>query len=191
MRLPGLPPQHLDEHQRQVYEAITGGPRAAGPRLFPLTDGAGCLLGPFNAMLLSPPIGTALQALGAAIRYESQLPARIREMAILTVAAHWDSAFEWAAHEAVGRHSGLTGDELAALRSGADPLLSDPTEAAALRAVRVLVARSSLDDTEYAQAVDALGQRRVFELTTLVGYYSMLALQLRVFAGEHPSASSS
>jgi 4-carboxymuconolactone decarboxylase len=32
--------------------------------------------------------------------------------------------------------------------------------------------------------VKALGERGLFELTTLVGYYATLALQLRVFVGE-------
>lgn len=186
MRQPGLTPQELDQDQRELYEAITAGPRAGGPRLFALTDDEGRLLGPFNAMLLSPPVGQALQALGSAIRYRSGLPARIRELAILAVAAHWESAFELAAHEAVGRHVGLTDHEIAALRSGADPRLADPAEAAALETTRALLVRSTLTDTEYRRATDALGARHLFELTTLVGYYSLLALQLRVFSDEDP-----
>ena len=47
--------------------------------------------------------------------------------------------------------------------------------------VLALLARADLDDEEYADAVAALGERAVFELTTLVGYYATLALQLRVF----------
>jgi hypothetical protein len=104
-----LVPADLDDQQRALYDAIAGGPRAAGPRLFALTDAAGRLNGPFNAMLFAPEVGTALQDLGAAIRYRSSLTARIREMAILAVAAHWDSAFERYAHEAVGRAAGRPG----------------------------------------------------------------------------------
>ncbi|HEY0949418.1 MAG TPA: hypothetical protein VGD85_04425, partial [Nocardioides sp.] len=54
------------------------------------------------AGLLSPAVGDALQRLGAAVRYRTALPDRAREMAILLVAARWDSAFEREAHEAVG-----------------------------------------------------------------------------------------
>ncbi|MEV4287903.1 carboxymuconolactone decarboxylase family protein [Nonomuraea bangladeshensis] len=183
-RLPGLRPDELDEEQRQLYQAIAGGPRSRGPQPFALADAEGRLRGPFNAMLLSPPVGGALQALGAAVRYGSVLPARVRELAILAVAAHWDSAFEREAHEAVGRACGLTEDELATLREGGLPEPDDPGERAALRAVAALTARGRLDDEEYAGAVAALGERGLFELTTLVGYYGTLALQLRVFAGE-------
>ncbi|SEU26198.1 carboxymuconolactone decarboxylase family protein [Nonomuraea wenchangensis] len=183
-RLAGLRPDELDEEQRQVYQAIAGGPRSVGPQPFALADEEGRLRGPFNAMLLSPPVGGALQAVGAAVRYGSVLPARVRELAILAVAAWWDSAFEREAHEAVGRACGLTEDELATLREGGLPEPDDPAERAALRAVAALTARGRLDDEEYAGAVAALGERGLFELTTLVGYYGTLALQLRVFAGE-------
>ncbi|MED7923916.1 carboxymuconolactone decarboxylase family protein [Nonomuraea sp. LP-02] len=183
-RLAGLRPDELDEEQRQVYQAIAGGPRSRGPQLFALADEEGRLRGPFNAMLLSPPVGGALQAVGAAVRYGSVLPARARELAILAVAASWDSAFEREAHEAVGRACGLTEDELATLREGGLPEPDDPAERAALRAVAALTARGRLDDEEYAGAVAALGERGLFELITLVGYYGTLALHLRVFAGE-------
>ena len=88
-----------------MYRAIAGGPRASGP--FPLTDEKGHLRGPFNAMLLSPPVGLTLQAVGASVRYNTVLTDRVREMAILVVAAHWGSDFERESHEAVGRACGL------------------------------------------------------------------------------------
>lgn len=171
-RLPSKPPAHLDADARALYEKITAGPRGTS-----MLDDAGGLVGPFNAMLLSPPVGDALQELGAAIRYRSGLSARAREIAILVVAGHWDSAFELRVHEEIGRGLGLTEDELAALRTGAALELADPGEDAVLRVTRALVTRADLDDAEYAQ----LGESVVFELTTLVGYYTTLALQLRVF----------
>jgi 4-carboxymuconolactone decarboxylase len=188
VRLAGLLPADLDEQQAEVYEAIASGPRAAGPQVFPLADEQGRLRGPFNAMLLSPPVGHAVQAVGAAVRYRSTLSDRIREMAVLAVAAHWDSAFERAAHEAVGRACGLTEEELSALRVGSVPPLADPAERTALRITAALVHSGEPTDEEYADAVLTIGERGLFELTTLVGYYGMLALQLRVFSGESPSA---
>ena len=184
MRLAGLRPGDLDEDQAGVYRTITGGPRAAGPQAFPLVDADGRLRGPFNAMLLSPPVGGAVQAVGAAVRYGSVLSDRLREMAVLAVAARWGSTFERQAHEAVGRVCGLDEDELGVLRTGALPESADPDECTALRIVAALVHRSALSDDEYADGIAVLGERGLFELTTLVGYYGMLALQLRVFAGE-------
>ena len=102
-RIPKLEPSALDDDQRSLYDAIAGGRRAQGPQLFRLADSAGRLEGPFNAFLLQPRLGSALQALGSAVRYDTALDDRCREIAILVVAAHWRSDFEWYAHEAVAR----------------------------------------------------------------------------------------
>ena len=180
-RLARLHPPFDNEDRQRLYAAITSGPRGGSQQPFALVDEVGALAGPFNAMLLQPGLGAALQALGAAIRYQGTLPARLRELAILVVAGHWSSAFEQHAHEAAGRRAGLSEEELAAVRAGGEPDLADPAEQAAVRVAQTLVRAGDLDDAEYAEAVARLGEAGVFELTTLVGYYATLALQLRVF----------
>lgn len=179
-RAPRLPRALLDAEQGALYDAIAGGRRAAGPQHFRLVDDKGCLEGPFSAFLLAPRIGQPLQALGAAVRYETTLTDREREIAILVVAVHWDAAFEWYAHAAVGRHVGLSTAELTVLREQHYDDLP-PQEAVVARTAHRLVADGDLDDDAYRDAVDALGLAQFFELTTLVGYYATLALQLRVF----------
>ena len=179
-RIGKLKPSALDAEQRSLYDAIAGGRRAQGPQLFRLADAEGRLEGPFNAFLLQPRLGSALQALGASVRYDTGLGDRCREIAILVVAAHWRSDFEWYAHEAVGRAAGLGDAELAAVREGRHAELGGP-ESMVARTAAALVARGDLDDAEYAEAVGHLGPSGLFELLTLVGYYATLALQLRVF----------
>jgi 4-carboxymuconolactone decarboxylase len=179
-RIPRLRPDRLDPAQRALYDTISGGPRATGPQHFALTDADGGLLGPFNALLLSPELGGALQGVGAAVRFAAHLTPRVREAAILLVAAAEDSAFERHAHEAVGRAVGLTDDELGALRAGGLPPGADADEAAHLRVVQALI-EGDVDDALWAGDADRIGPRAVFELSTLVGYYRTLALQLRVF----------
>jgi len=181
-RLHRMPPGELSAQQRAVYDVITSGPRGSGPARARLTDGDGGLYGPFNAMLLSPHVGNALQALGAAIRYRSGLTDRIREMATLAVANHYDSAFERWAHEQMAAGHGLTEAEVANLRAPGTPLaLRDRAEEVAMACVRALLDRRDLDDELYDQARGVLGDEGLFELSTLVGYYGTLALQLRMF----------
>jgi 4-carboxymuconolactone decarboxylase len=187
-RIPKLKPAALDDEQRALYDAIAGGRRAQGPQLFRLADADGCLEGPFNAFLLQPRLGSALQALGAAVRYETALDDRSREIAILVVAAHWRSGFERYAHEAVGRAAGLTDADLAAIRDGDHNTLTG-REAVVARTAAALAARGDLDDAEYREAAAELGAAGLFELLTLVGYYATLALQLRVFRVPAPDAS--
>jgi 4-carboxymuconolactone decarboxylase len=178
-RLARLRPASLTPGQRALYDAIAGGPRAQGP--FALTDENGALEGPFNAMLLQPDLGAALQALGGAIRYRTTLSTRSREIATLTVARAWDSAFERHAHEAVARAAGMSDAEITALRAGDPSPFTDPAERLVLEICTALAFRHDLTDDEYRAAVDQLGEPAMFELTTLVGYYATLALQLRVF----------
>jgi 4-carboxymuconolactone decarboxylase len=177
-RIPKLDPSSLDDEQRSLYDAIAGGRRAQGPQLFRLADADGRLEGPFNGFLLQPRLGSALQALGSAVRYDTRLDDRCREIAILVVAAYWRSGFEWYAHEAVARSAGL-GDAVLAGR-----------EAVVARTVAALVARGDLDDAEYREVVGQVGTAGLFELLTLVGYYATLALQLRVFRVPAPDGTA-
>lgn len=183
-----LRPDELDPAQADVYRAITGGPRGSG-RAFPLTDEEGRLHGPFDAMLRSPAVGGPLQALGAALRYTSSLPAGARELAILAVAAAEDSAFERFAHEAVARAAGVPDGVVGAVAAGAPVDLDDDVERVTLATVRALLGQGQLEDDRYTEAVTVLGEQGVFELTTLVGYYRTLALQLRVFGVGAPEAA--
>jgi len=172
----------MTHEQRDLYREILGGPRGQGPRAVLLASGAGGLAGPFNAMLYAPPVGHALQGLGVAIRFRTQLAPRIREMAILVVAQAWDSAYERASHELVGRDAGLTDEEIEALNAGADPGFAAKDEQVAYTVVRALTSPDAdLDDEQYDTAISVLGQQALVELSSLVGYYATLALQLRIF----------
>jgi alkylhydroperoxidase family enzyme len=186
-RLRWFEPAELDAEQRALYDRIAGGPRARGPQAFPLTDDAGRLNGPFNAMLVNPEIGTTLQEVGAAIRYRSTLSDREREIAILEVAVLRRSEFEWYAHERVGRGQGLTGEELDALLQGAPA----PTFSARESLVRT-IAHDCLVDRRLGDAVvraaeAALGTRTLADCVALVGYYDLLALQLAVWETPLPA----
>ena len=184
-RLPGLVPLSLTPEQRELYSSIAEGPRAQGPQHFALTGADGSLNGPFNAFLYSPVLGNAIQALGAAVRYGTGLTDRTREIAILIVAARWDSSFERHAHESVGRAVGLTEDEISELALGHLPVLDDDHERACAELVFAL-AHGDVNDEEWERLEPILGSSVAFELSTLVGYYAMLGLQLRAFRVEAP-----
>ncbi len=181
MRLPDLTPDDLDADQRALYDDIVGGPRGSGAQHFALTTSGGVLIGPFGVMVHEPALGRPLQELGSAVRYRTGLTDRVREIAILTVAAATDCAFERYAHERVGRAAGLTDADLAAIAGGAFAS-DDVAERAAYDLCRRLLAGTPvLPDEEYADLVAALGTTTVTELTVLVGYYRTLADLLAVF----------
>ncbi len=173
-RLRPLRPDELDADQRAVYDALADPPGRVG--LAP--DGS--LQGPFDAMLRAPRSGAALQSVGAALRYGSVLSERVRELATLQVAAHHRSDFEWYAHAPIAAAAGLSAALLEAIRTGGSVEPHDPAERVATVVVAQLLITGDVGDDTWAGAVDALGEAGAVELTTLVGYYSLLAMQMRV-----------
>ena len=180
-RLDLIAPADLDDAQRAVYEAITGGPRAGQAGTVPIVDEAGRLVGPFAVMLLSPEIGNALQQVGAKIRFSTALTAREREVAILAVAGELRSDFERLSHEPAALKAGLTPDQVGAVLAGTIPDGLTEDEALIGRLARVMTADRTLPDEDYEAGLAALGRERLAALTFLVGYYAALALSLAVF----------
>jgi 4-carboxymuconolactone decarboxylase len=185
-RLPRLTPGQLTGEQRRLYDELVDGPRGQGRQFFALTEADGTLTGPFNAMLLSPVVGMALQRLGAALRYQTDLPGQVRELVILVVAAHLGSDFEWHAHEALARHHGVPEDVIAAVGARRPPYLADEPQRAAYGLAATLLRGEDVPDECYGAAAAALGTRGVFEMSAIVGYYWLLATQLRLFRADRP-----
>lgn len=180
MRLARLLPGDLDAEQREVYDSIAGGDRAKGKQLFPLADEDGALNGPFGVMLHAPAVGGPLQELGSAIRFRTQMTDRTREVAILQVAQSLGSAFEWWAHERVGRAAGLTDEEITAISIGSFTGRDD-REQASYEVVANLLQSSTVTDDEFDRASAVLGERDLVELSVLVGYYRTLAQTMSLF----------
>jgi AhpD family alkylhydroperoxidase len=177
-RLHWFTPDELDERQRAFYDRLLAGPRDKKG----VVDGSGRLIGAFNARLLDPPVGTAIQELGAALRFGTVLSDRQREIAILTVAQAEQCSYEWNAHAEVGRRVGLTEAELEALRTGRGlgPEAS-PEENLTWQVVRTLATAGDLPDAGYDEAVRVLGEPALFDLISLTGHYRHTALAIRVW----------
>jgi N-carbamoylputrescine amidase len=190
-RVPNLAPNMLTAEQHALYESIVGGRRADGPQLFRLTEDDGSLVGPFGIMLIAPHVGSALSALGETIRYATSLSPRIRELAILAVAAHWRSEFEWFAHEAIGRSIGFEDAQLGALASGHAPSGISAEESITHDIVSAAVAGAGIPDETWERAIATLGIVAVTEVVALVAYYSGLALLLRAFEVGSPAGAAS
>ncbi len=182
-RFPLLTPAELSGEQRAVYSLITGPPRRDGPFTLMYDDGA--LTGPFNALLFSPAIGTAVQELGAVLRFGGELDGRVRELVICAISADLDSAYEWYAHSRVAATVGVEGAELDHLRRGIEPPTLSAAERAAIRLTRALLHQTTVSDDIHAEVLLHFGHAGVAELSLLVGYYRMLAGLLA--AGDVPA----
>jgi 4-carboxymuconolactone decarboxylase len=180
-RLTPLVPERLSPAARALYGAITGGRRASDLGPVELTAADGSLHGPFDAMLRSPRIGHAVQQLGALLRYESVLPATVREVVILTVARAWRSRFEWHVHAVAAQRAGLSADVLEALRDGRRPTTLGSREAVAFDLCRSLEGSHAVPQELYERAREQLGEQGVVEAVFLFGYYALIAAILSAF----------
>lgn len=185
-RAPRLVEAELTPEQLAVYLGITSGPRASGQQVFALKDENGALNGPFGLMLHVPALGSVLQELGAAIRYRTRMSNRVREIAILQVAAATQSDFERYAHERLGRAAGLSDVELDALRTGRF-CSGDSKEQTVYLLCERLLAGEDIDALAFQETRRVLNDEEILEVTILVGYYRTLAQMMAVFNVKAPA----
>lgn len=186
MRIPHFRREDLDADQQTLYDHIAGGERARQGAVVPVLDSEGRLEGPFNALLLHPPIGTAVQELGRVLRFEGVLSSRCREIVILTVAAKERSAYEWDAHTRLAALAGLDEVEIHALLTTRFEAFDQPTEQAVLHLCTALLDGREVDDPFFEALQLSVGAAGMLEVTVLVGYYRLLAQQLALFAVPAP-----
>ncbi|HEX3487268.1 MAG TPA: carboxymuconolactone decarboxylase family protein [Micropepsaceae bacterium] len=184
-RLSYVEPAAMSAEQKELYDSIARGPRAAKRKS--LVDADGHLTGPFNAFLHLPALGKSWSEIGEALRFRTTIERRLFELAILVVAVHWQSGHEWAAHARLAREAGIGEEVVAALKDGARPVFEKPDEDAVFRFVSELVTQRHASDASYKAAVSILGETQLVELVNAVGYYVALAAMLNAF-DVHPPA---
>jgi 4-carboxymuconolactone decarboxylase len=175
-RAPWPSPDELDEAQLSYYRALTASPR----RRDELMDAEGRLIGPFNARLLDPCVGTAIQAVGAALRFHCALSTRERELVILSVAHAEGSEYEWSAHVVEARKAGLTDPEIEAVRKGRSTTWQ-PSEVVCVELANELITTDDVNDESFARAEATIGATKIFDVVSIVGHYRHTALALRVW----------
>src|SRR4051794_19215015 len=173
-RLPPKTRENLDPAQQVVWDRIASGARG----------GVG---GPFLALLTSAELCARVEQLGVFIRYECSVPMRLREIAILCVGQHWKAAYESYAHAPIAAKQGVPEAVIQAIGTGAESIPFDSeADRTVVGFVRELLRTGQVGDAGYAAAKALLGEKGTVELTGLVGYYSLLAMQLNVFQVDPP-----
>ncbi len=170
-------PGHLTDHQRRVYEAIASGPR-------------GTVRGPLAIWLHRPGLAEHAQALGQYCRYDSSLPPRLSELAILTMAALWRAPYEWWAHHPIALKAGIEADVAERIRKGQTPEFRERDESLVYRFVRELVETRQVSDALYAEAVEVLGTDGVVDLVGMAGYYTLISMTINAFDIPPPDGST-
>lgn len=177
-RFPIIPVENLTAEQKVVYDAIKGGPRAKIANSGAAK--AGPLGGPFNVMLRSPVIGNLVQALGGEIRFKSSIPSKLNEFAIIVAARYWTSQYEWHAHCRLAIEAGLDPAKAKDVAENRRPANMDDDEAMVYDFSSELHETKGVSDANFKRVKDRFGERGVFDLIAVNGYYSLISMILNV-----------
>jgi 4-carboxymuconolactone decarboxylase len=170
-RLPVLEESQMNDAQRALMDAIRSGPRGASmtPR------------GPFAVWLHAPEFGQVAQPVGGFCRYQTTLPPRLSEFAILCTARIWRAQYEWFAHAPLAEKGGVKPKTIADIKAGRAPKSAPKDERAIYDFVQELYKTKRVSDRTYKKLNAIIGNKATVELVGLLGYYVMISFTLNVF----------
>ena len=134
--------------------------------------------GPYNPLLRSPVLGQRMFDLLHYLRWETSVPLKLNEFAILIIARQWRSQVEWFAHAPLAIKAGLSPDIASELKANKRPSNMPPEEAAVYDFVTELATKHEVSDETFARAKTLLGEQQVVDLTAVAGAYVAVAMVL-------------
>ena len=176
-RIPELDVAKLSPEQRKVRDTIVAGPR-------------GKVEGPLKVWLQSPKFAERAQELGTHCRFNSGLPPRLSELAILLTGAYWKAGFEWWAHAPIAIKAGLDPEAVEAIRVGRTPVLECTDEAAVHAFASELIRNRRVSDASWRLAVAELGHAGVVDLVGILGYYALVSMTIVAFEVPLPEGAA-
>lgn len=162
-RFPRLTLEQLSDAQRPLAEQI-------------LKVSSIGLTGPYNPLLRSPVLGQRMFDLLRYLRWDTSLPMRLNEFAILIIGRLWHSQVEWYAHVPIALKAGLRPELIEDLRANRRPERMEEDEAAVYDLVTELHATHKLSPDTFARARRILGEQQVVDLTATSGTYVTIAM---------------
>lgn len=177
-RNPEIPEEALTPAQRQAVAEIVSGPH-------------GRVGGPSRVWLHSPELARRARALSEFIRFQSSLPAPLRELAILVSARYWSTEYAFHSHGRLAIKAGLDEAVIKAIAENRTPVFTDQAERIVHELCAELYRTHRIGDALFDTAVKVLGHKTVVELVATIGYYSMVSMTLNAFqVGLQPGEKS-
>ena len=171
--------EELDAEQRPLGEAI-------------MKVSSLGLQGPYNPLLRSPVLGQVIYDLLKYLRWNSSLPMRLTELAILIIGRQWRSQIEWVAHVPIALKEGLAAEVIEELRKNKRPSRMQEDEALVYDFVTELYTKHKVPDELFARAKTLFSEKQIVDLTVIAGTYVTVAALLAmaeepVPAGKQPA----
>jgi 4-carboxymuconolactone decarboxylase len=164
-RFPQLAMDQVDDRQRPLAEQI-------------MKVSAVGLGGPYNSLLRSPVLGQRMFDLLHYLRWQTSVPLKLNELAILIIGRQWRSQIEWFAHAPLAIKAGLSPAIVAELKTNKRPLNMPPEESAVFDFVTELTTRHLVSDETFNRTRDLLGEQQLVDLTAVAGTYITIAMIL-------------
>ena len=173
-RLPVVSSDMVPEEFREAFgelTAATGGSITGGPGSFTIN---------------SPEMAKRRNHLTSYLRYETQFPKRILELAIITTARAMDCQYVWNAHAPAARREGVADALVDAIRDR-KPLPSMPSDEEAVVNYCVEFYKDhKISDSTFDMALKEFGAQHLVEITALMGHYAQTSFFLNAFEAELP-----
>ena len=177
-RLRTLELSELSESQKKIYNHIDSGPR-------------GGVAGPFLAWLRCPDYLEKLEQVSSYLRYGTSFSPRLSEFAILITARFWGAQYEWFAHAPIAIKAGLPKEIVESLRRNEVPENLNEDESALYDFCQQVHKNHFVSDEVYASALNRFGEKGLVELSSLIGYYTIVSMTLNVFNLDVPEGETS
>lgn len=162
-RFPQLQVDQLSEQQRPFADQI-------------LKVSSIGITGPYNMMLRSPVMGQRLFDMLDYLRFNTSVPRRLNEFAILIQARLWTSQVEWTAHYPLALKAGLSEAVANDLKEGKRPASMQPDEAAVYDLCMELSTKHVVTDETFKKAREVFSDQQIVDLIGVSGTYMTVAM---------------
>ncbi len=143
------------------------------------------LAGPYNVMLRSPVFADRMKRLLDYLRFETSLPKRLNEFAILIQGRLWTSQVEWYAHYPLALKAGLRQSIADDLKANMRPRDMAVDEALVYDVCMTMSKEHAISDDLFYRAKAVLGEQQLVDLIAVTGTYVTAAMLLSL--GEESS----
>jgi alkylhydroperoxidase family enzyme len=160
------------------------------PELKPLADRiraerGGRLFNLYRVLLNNPRIAEGWLALFTAIRQQSELDGRYRELAIMLIAVVNGAEYEYVQHIPFALKAGLTQAQLDALREWRSSRLFEDADRAVLEYAEVMTRSIQVPDDVFAAVARHFDAKQTVELTATIAGYNLVSRFLEALKVDH------
>jgi 4-carboxymuconolactone decarboxylase len=132
--------------------------------------------GPFNMLLRSPAMGVRMFAMLDYLRFNTSVPRKLNEFAILIQARLWTSQVAWAVHYPLALKAGLSQAVADDLKVGKRPASMQPDEATVYEFCMDLAKGHVVSDATFEKARELFSDQQIVDLMMVSGAYITLAM---------------